>query len=138
MNEWAPAMVESLVGRSLWDSTRAADMEMFQFGKRVTDRDFRGQTRTVGELALHLSCAWRIVSSGRVFVGDSDLWAPRTGVSEDGFNPTSKSGMRASRRDELIEQFLLHGERAHVVDAVSSSLSRSRQLRAERSLDSQV
>lgn len=121
MNEWATAMVESLVGRSLWDSTRAADMEMFQFGERVTNLDFRGNSRTVGELALHLQCSWRIVSLGRVLVGDRDLWTPRTGVSDDGFNPTSKSGMTMSRRDELMEQFLLHGEPAHVVAKADTS-----------------
>ena len=116
-------MVESLVGRSLWHSTRAADMEMLQFGERTSIQDPRGQTRTVGELVLHLQCAWRIIASGRVLVGDGDLWTPRTGVSHDGFNPTSKPFLRSSRRDELIEQFLAHGEPAHVVDAAHMSLT---------------
>ena len=120
MNEWATAMVESLIGRGLWDSTRAADMEMFQFGARVTSQDFRGKTRTVGELALHLQCAWRIVSLGRVLVGDRDLWTPRTGVSDVDFHPTEVAA-RLSRRDELMERFLGHGEPAHVVAGVNVS-----------------
>jgi hypothetical protein len=119
-NESAKKMLDALVGRSLWDSTRAADMEMFQFGARVPRLSFRGEPQIVGEFALHLSGSWRIVSGDRVFAGYRDLWSPRTGVPEEGFN-WSKVHKKSSRRDELMEQFLLHGEPAHVVEAAGMS-----------------
>lgn len=92
-------------------------MEMFQFGDRVT-HEFRGQVRTVGEWALHLIGGWRIVTSGRVLVGRRDFWIPARGVSDDDFNPNF---VGVSRRDELMEKFVAHGESAHRVESVSLS-----------------
>ena len=120
MNQSAQKMLDALVGRSLWDSTRAADMEMFQFGARVPRLSFRGEPQIVGEFALHLSGSWRVVSGGRVMVGHRDLWSARTGVPEDEFNWTEVF-KKSSRRDEMLEAFLLHGEPAHVVEAAEMS-----------------
>jgi hypothetical protein len=120
MNESAQKMLDALVGRSLWDSTRAIDMEMFQFGARVPRLSFRGEPQIVGEFALHLSCSWRIVSGGRLLVGFHDLWVPRTGVPDEEFDWTEVH-KKSSRRDEMMEEFLLHGESAHIVETAGMS-----------------
>jgi hypothetical protein len=109
--------ISALEGRHIWDRTRAADMEMFQFGDRVT-QEFRGDVRTVGEWALHLIGGWRIVARGRVLVGSRDYWIPARGVSDDDFNPHSVGG---SRRDELMKQFIAHGERVHRAESATVS-----------------
>lgn len=123
MDERVLQAISALEGRHAWDRTRAADMEMFQFGDRVT-HEFRGEVRTVGEWALHLIGGWRIVTGGRVLVGRRDFWIPARGVSDDGFNPSS---VGVSRRDELMEEFVNHGESVH--RAESATLSESGDLR---------
>jgi hypothetical protein len=95
-------------------------MEMYQFGARVATTSFRGEPREVGEFALHLACSWRTVSGGRLLVGSRDLWAPRTGVPDEEFDWT-EIHKKSSRRDEMMEEFLAHGEPAHVVEAAGMS-----------------
>lgn len=87
---------------------------MFQFGGRVEDLDFRGRHRTVGEYALHLSEAWRIVANGRVLVAHGDYYIPATDTDLDDFRPDHPN---QSRRDELMPQFMAHGEEAHLVES---------------------
>lgn len=89
-------------------------------GCRFEVMSFRGEPQIVGEFALHLSSSWRIVSGGRLMVGFHDLWAPRTGVPDEEFDWTEVH-KKSSRRDEMMEEFLLHGEPAHVVEAADMS-----------------
>lgn len=63
-----------LIGQPLIISNRASNMQMFGFGKWVVAT--RGESRKVGEYALHLQCAWRIVSSNEILVGSSDMYYP--------------------------------------------------------------
>jgi hypothetical protein len=63
----------TLHGKALWRCLRAADMAMFDFGKRRISPDFRGNPREVGDLALHVQCAWRITRDDLVLVGSNDL-----------------------------------------------------------------
>ncbi len=118
MKERVLKAIAALEGSHLWDRTRAVEMEMFQFGDRVETKDFRGRPRTVGEWAIHLSAAWRIVANGRVLAGFSDYWIPPTGASYDDFDPGSNGG---SRRDELMGKFVAHGEDAHRVESATIS-----------------
>ena len=118
MDERVLNAIRALVGRRLWDRTRAVELEMFQFGDRVETQDFRGRPKTVGEWALHLSGAWRIIADGRVLVGYRDYWIPPTGVSEDDFDPNA---VGRSRRDELMERFVVHDEDAHRVEVATIS-----------------
>jgi len=115
MDKAVVGIVKALEGLSLWGATRAADMEMLDFGDRFT-REFRTGPRTVGEYALHLQSAWRITSDGRVVVGARDHWWPRSGVVDVDFDPDN---LGSTRRDELIVAFLAHGESAHRVKAAA-------------------
>ncbi|MFZ1425737.1 MAG: hypothetical protein WAS21_03085 [Geminicoccaceae bacterium] len=63
--------LRKLVGLELTATARSADLRGFHFGELRPYRD-----RTVGELALHIQCAWRIEGSGGVLTGRSDLWQP--------------------------------------------------------------
>jgi hypothetical protein len=60
-----------LVGLKLSIARRAGDLRNFQFGPiRAIDRG------TVGELALHIQCPWRIEGADGIVTGRSDLWEP--------------------------------------------------------------
>lgn len=100
-----------LIGLPLVLSHRAADMEMFQFG-RITTVETRDNTRSIGQMSLHIQCPWRIEHKGQILVGSADLRYPRTGVDIDKFDwdvPLS------TRRDEFLELFFSHGDQAHAV-----------------------
>jgi hypothetical protein len=75
MKEQIQKALEVLNGKPLWSSGRAADLEWFQFGQRRTVTS-RGQTKEVGEYALHIQCAWRITHGDDVVVGSRDLYCP--------------------------------------------------------------
>jgi hypothetical protein len=63
-----------LIGQPLVSVTRAANMQMFGFGKWVDA--IEGEARKVGEYALHLQCVWRVVSSNRIIVAQRDMYYP--------------------------------------------------------------
>jgi hypothetical protein len=65
-----------LVGMPLWSIGRAGDLEWFQFGSQRDVTLSNGKTKVVGEYALHVECAWRIVNSTEVFVGSRDRFYP--------------------------------------------------------------
>jgi hypothetical protein len=58
----------------------AADLQWFHFGDRLTEviefERRRGDTVEVGEYALNVQCAWRIVRDDAVLVGSRDLIHP--------------------------------------------------------------
>jgi hypothetical protein len=90
-----------LIGQPLVHSARAVDMEMFGFGKIVTLPRWSGGTRDVPRFALHVQCPWRIVASGRVVVGASDIGEPRSDHdTPDAFDPNVHG---TTRREELLE-----------------------------------
>jgi hypothetical protein len=60
-----------VVGLSLSIARRAADMRVFHFGKVS---EVAGGS--VGEIALHIQCPWRIEGREGVVTGRSDLWVP--------------------------------------------------------------
>ena len=53
MHEQVQKALQVLIGKPLWSSGRAADLEWFQFGQRKTVKGARGGTKEVGEYALH-------------------------------------------------------------------------------------
>lgn len=60
-----------IVGLPLTASRRAADMRTFQFGKlRSVERG------SIGDLALHVRCPWRIEGPEGILTGRLDLWEP--------------------------------------------------------------
>lgn len=105
-----------LVGMRLWAAGRAADLLWLHFGERHTVNDFRGNPKEVGEFALHLQCAWRIVQGDKVMVASRDLYYPAGSGSDSkevppGFNWDVQG---ANRLDERLPQFFQHAS-LHVV-----------------------
>lgn len=98
--------LSALIGMPLWAAGRAADLAWFHFGQRRTVKDFRGNPKEVGEFALHLQCAWRIVQGDRVVVASRDLYYPagsNTTEVPEGFRWDVQG---ANRLDERLERFL--------------------------------
>jgi hypothetical protein len=92
--------LEVLIGKPLWASGRAADLEWFQFGQRRTINT-RGHTKEVGEYALHVQCAWRVTHGDVVVVGSVDLYYPPEETDErpEDFN---WEVLGSNRRDKRI------------------------------------
>jgi hypothetical protein len=61
-----------LVGQPLWAASRAANMEMFQFGAKVTKINRHGSERLVGDYSLHIQCPWRLVDARGIIAGYFD------------------------------------------------------------------
>jgi hypothetical protein len=76
MREQVQRALDVLIGKALWSSGRAADLEWFQFGQLRTVKDFHGDAKEVGEYALHVQCAWRIRHRDQVVVGSRDVYVP--------------------------------------------------------------
>ena len=69
-----------LVGLDLIALGRAADIESLTFGRHTLLQ------RTDAELApfaLHISCAWRMLSRGKVFTGSADYYRPASEDTDD-------------------------------------------------------
>ena len=62
-----------LVGRKLSIARRAADLRGFHFGLVTVEGN---RSRSFGEFALHIQCAWRIEGPDGIVTGRSDLWKP--------------------------------------------------------------
>lgn len=92
----------------MWRCTRAADLASFQFGARSKVRDFRGATREIGEFALHVQCAWRIVREDRVIVGSRDLYYPADYSGEEEIPPGFDWDRDLNLRDKRVQ--LLFGD----------------------------
>ena len=117
-----PPKLNDLLGKPLWASGRAANLQWFQFGGRRMVRSSlpsrRGQEREVGELALHVQSPWRLRSGGDVVVGSYDLHFPR-GVYEISKVPADFDWAKAPNRlDELIEDVQQRFLPAEVTDVV--------------------
>ena len=95
-------LLQELIGKTMWTCRRAADMSTFQFGQRFQTKDFVGRPSDVGEYALHIQCAWRIVRDGAVVVGSSDLYYPADYSTEDVVPPTFNWDHDPNRRDRLL------------------------------------
>jgi hypothetical protein len=107
-----------LVGKSLWASHRAADMEMFQFGGRVAVTNHRGEPGEVGEYALHIQCPWRVVGLEGISVGSGDLYYP-PGDAE-GAADFDYDGKQSRRDRRLLDLFQTEAEDFLVVEDVQA------------------
>jgi hypothetical protein len=102
--------LQALIGRPLWMASRVVDLEAFGFGDHVHGP---GQVDERPEFWLHVQCRWRIVRDGSVLVGAADIFWPPAGA-EVSYRDFDYDGKR-SRREELLDDFVKHGEAAHVV-----------------------
>src|SRR3954471_22309939 len=70
------AALSVLQGLPLWGSHRVLDIQVFKFGRMVLSTSRKGDTVAVGEYAVHVSCAWRLVGAASVLVGSDDRFVP--------------------------------------------------------------
>lgn len=94
--------VAQLVRCAIWGWGRASDLASFQFGLKREVKDFRGRTKTVGEYALHVQCAWRITRGEEIAVGHRDLYYPPSGDNPDKDFDWGPAG--TNRRDQLLDE----------------------------------
>jgi hypothetical protein len=118
MNEQVQKALRVLIGKPLWSSGRAADLEWFQFGQRKTVKGARGDTKEVGEYALHVQCAWRIRHSDRVVVASRDLYHPAS-ETDGPVHDFNWDVQGANRRDKLMAELFQNGTPEFVVQQVS-------------------
>ncbi len=64
--------LSALIDLPLWGAHRALNMEMFDFGDRLTRKNRQGKEIQVGEFALHIQCPWRIIGPEGIVVGSGD------------------------------------------------------------------
>jgi hypothetical protein len=83
--------------------SRAIDMQIFEFGRRVPFVNRFGHNQTVGEIRLHVQSSWRILRFGVAYVTYDDLFKPTTDAPAAPFDPDLGS---KTLRDELLEKFL--------------------------------
>jgi hypothetical protein len=95
-----------LAGKRLWGFRRAADLAVFHFGARRVVSD-RGSLLEVGDYALHLQCAWRIVRDETVLVGSGDVYYPPESVNgerAESFDWDRGPNLRDLRLSALFEE----------------------------------
>ena len=110
--------VAPLRGKALWRCSRAAEMATFDFGQRRASVNWKGEPREVGELALHVQCAWRIVRKDRVFVGSRDLYYPAEYRDGDVVPDNFDWEQYPNRRDRLLASLFRTGTRQFTVSEV--------------------
>ena len=76
MQEEIEQALAPLVGRPVFDAGRAGGMLWLQIGERRAQRADERGAREVGEYALHVSCAWRLIGSQGIYVASGDLFTP--------------------------------------------------------------
>jgi hypothetical protein len=117
MNKQVQKALEVLVGQPLWSSGRAADLEWFHFGQRRTVKGARGNSKEVGEYALHVQCAWRIRRGDQVIVGGRDLYYPPE-ESDGPIEDFDWDVQGANRRDKRIAELFQNETRQFLVREV--------------------
>ena len=114
MHEQVQKALQVLIGKPLWSSGRAADLEWFQFGQRKTVKGVRGDTKEVGEYAIHVQCAWRMRHSDQVVVASRDLYYPAT-ETDGPVQDFDWDVQGANRRDRLIAELFQNETRQFFV-----------------------
>lgn len=76
MKDEIKAQLSKLIEKPLWGVGRSADLEWFQFGDKHTVPAYGGGAKQVGDYALHIQCAWRIIETGSVVVASQDMYVP--------------------------------------------------------------
>jgi hypothetical protein len=130
MKEKIQQASSALIGMKLWDAGRAADLAWFAFGERRTVRDSRGDSKEVGEYALHVQCAWRLVQRNRTVVGNRDLYYP-AGWEMD--SPDVSADFKwdvqgANRLDEKLTQFFQNNKEGLTAVRVEAGIAGALQI----------
>jgi hypothetical protein len=98
------SILKQMIGFAFTRTTRAANMECFQFGTLLRI-DHKGIERQIGEFGLHLQCPWRFTKSNFIIVGSDDLYEQPDELSEydENFNWDVQGG---NLRDVKLESLL--------------------------------
>ena len=101
-----------LIGLRLTWASNAADLKIFHFGLHP-DR------KRVGEYALHIQCAWRIVGPGGIVTGSADRYESaepgKEFDTEDGADDLQAQRLRGLLGETEHETRSLMNRRAHLV-----------------------
>jgi hypothetical protein len=114
-----------LVGMPLWGSHRAADLQVFKFGKQIPSISRATNRRPVeavviGEYALHAQCPWRIVQGVAISVASGDLYYA---AGDDPYKDHEEFDWdeQPSRRDERISTlFTAWADNPPIVESVEA------------------
>jgi hypothetical protein len=113
-------VLTELIGKAMWTCRRAADMATFQFGQRKQVHDYYGRPTEVGEYALHVQCAWRIVRGDTVAVGSRDLYFPAGYAESESISEDFDWDRDPNRRDSLLQALFDGGQKEFQVRRVSA------------------
>jgi hypothetical protein len=102
---------------------RASDMMWFSFGEERQVTDSTGKGKKVGEYALHVQCAWRIVGPEGILVGSSDIYLPPgSSLDIDGRSHFNWDVPGGNRCDVQMERFFLEQRLPLVVETIEVDL----------------
>lgn len=104
--------LQPLVGLTLSESYRVADMRIFHFGAM---RNVEGGA--AGEYALHVQCPWRLEASDHVVTGRHDLFKPAEETEGFDWDSWDWDG-NETLQDGLVSDFLTKA--APVVQGVAA------------------
>jgi hypothetical protein len=110
----------TLIGMTVHNGGRAADMAMFDFGDEQSVLKLpKHPDRSVPRFFLHIQSPWRIVGPDGIVVGSWDLWAPATPEAEASFD---RDVPRPSPPDPSIRDLrlaeLFDGKPARILESV--------------------
>jgi hypothetical protein len=108
--------IDVLVGLPLWSLGRAANMAWFEFGARRTVTGFRGDTKEVGDYALHVQCAWRIIQGDRIVVASRDIYCMPEEIDEPILEDFD--WQKGNRFDRIAEELFQNESREFMVQGV--------------------
>ncbi|HUO60585.1 MAG TPA: hypothetical protein VMU24_07935 [Candidatus Acidoferrales bacterium] len=107
--------LNALVGKPLWSSGRSAGLQWFSFGERQSVTGVRGNVKEVGEYALHIQCAWRIIRHDEVIVASGDVYAePRK-------KPSRELHLKFTLLDERVQELFQGEARRFAVEKVEAA-----------------
>lgn len=120
MKERIEQALSVLIGLPVWASGRAANLQEFQFGNHRTVLTRQGTAKEIGDYALHVQCAWRILASEKIVVASSDLYYPPGDprVRPDDFDWDAPQGNRRDQQITLL--FQEHASQPLIVTSVEA------------------
>jgi hypothetical protein len=127
MKEAIEQTLTAVVGMPLWGSHRAADLQVFKFGKRIPSISCATKRRpaeavVIGEYGLHVQCPWRIVQGATITVASNDLYYA---AGDDPFKDREDFDWdeQPNRRDERIEAlFAAWADDPPIVESLESDV----------------
>ena len=105
LQEQIETVLRVVIGLPLTAAGRVADLEWFQFGRLREVPAHGGKTKSIGDYALHVQCAWRIRSATQIIVASQDRYCPADEAQVPGtqFDWDIAGGNRC---DQNIKQWL--------------------------------